>query len=216
MHKFLFYLLLAAVLVVGGIVVGLSISPNKFQLTDHQVQSLVFATIQAEADTTVLVTGYYDLDVTTRVQDNKALWGISLGTTEVNVRVPGRVSYGFNMGQFSTNDIRIAGNEVIVTIPPPEIWSVEPHLDQMQMQTEVGWARLQAYSGRALEQLAIRRLPEEFRRVASERMKSNNQPMKNTELALRKTLAPVLKSVGIENPVFVIQAKNPQQLPTKG
>jgi hypothetical protein len=205
-YGIVFGIILAVLLIVGGIFIGMSMKMPS--LTSHQLQQLAFTTITQEADTTFFVTGYYDLDVTTRVKDNKTLWGISLGTNEVNLRVPGRVSYGFNIGQLKQDDVQILkGDTVVVRIPKVGIFSVEPYLNKMDMQTQVGWARLYAYSGQALEHEAVKRLPSEMRNVAENRLQTTKQPYQNTEKSLRRLLTPIFQAVGIAKPVIVVRLK---------
>lgn len=199
-------LIFGIVLLLAGIYIGFSAS-NKMHagLTDHQVRDVIMATIQVEADTTFLVTGYYDVDTTIQTKDDKTLWGISLGTTEVRLRVPGRVSYGIPVGKIRPQDIVIQGQNVTITVPQPEIWSVQPDLQRMEVQTQVGWARLQAYSGRALEQAAFRKVPDELRHVAARSMQSGKTSVQNTEKALKRLLVPILTAAGVQNPTITIR-----------
>lgn len=205
-YLFIFGIICAIFMIGAGILIGISWQVPS--LTKHQVENLAFTTIVQEADTTFFVTGYYDLDTTVRVKDDKTMWGISLGTTEVNLRVPGRVSYGFNIGQLKREDIQVLqGDTVLVLVPPMSIYSVEPYLEKMDMQTEVGWARLYAYSGQALEHQAMKRVPSQMRGVAENRLKTSKNTYKNTEKAIRRIVTPMLQSVGMTNPVVVVRPK---------
>ncbi|HUE96523.1 MAG TPA: hypothetical protein VMN39_07670, partial [Longimicrobiaceae bacterium] len=71
------------------------------RLTERVTAEAIHANVQREADTAFVVTGYVDVSTTVRSQDTQVflpnLLGVRLGTTRATVRVPGRISYGFQM-----------------------------------------------------------------------------------------------------------------------
>lgn len=204
----------AIVLLISGSVIGWSMRGITFGLSSEQVREVVMRTLQVEADTTYLVTGYLGMEVTKKISDDKTLWGIPMGTTEVQVRVPGRVTYGFPIGQITSKDIEVTGENIVVYIPPVGIFSVEPEMNKMDVQTKVGWARFQAYSGKHLEHKAIRSIPDEMRQIGEERLiKAEGKASENTVKAIRRILVPVLTATGMQNPTIQVRLKRESIFP---
>ena len=128
------------------------------RLSERQVRETVYVTLQREADTTFVVTGYIQLMVTTRAEDTRVLFpntlDLSLGTTRATVRVPGRVSYGFDMAELTPDMIRLVGDTVEVELPHLTIYSAEPDLSELQVETTTGWARF-AVTAQETERRAV-------------------------------------------------------------
>ncbi len=177
------------------------------RLTEEEVRQVVVTTIQREAPAAFFVTGTLHLTVTSTVANTKYflpdLLRLDLGTTRATVRVPGRLSYGFDVRLLRAEDIRIGEDGVVeVTLPPLSVYSVEPELAEMEVQTEVGWARSQAGSGREVEQKAIRLLRDALREQGEKHLGDSAQPRINTARALQKLLTPVLEAAGLPSPQF--------------
>ena len=75
----------------------------------------------------------------------------------------------------------------------------------MQVQTEVGWARLSAWSGRAVERKAIAYAQKALRTEAEKHLESSARPLINAEAAMSQLLTPVLQAAGIANPVVKLR-----------
>ena len=107
----------------------------------------------------------YTADVSvmvTKVSDKKVLYGkIDLGTTVVRVRAAGnKAQLIIPLSDLSEGDIRFheKENKFVVTLPPPRVDEtlVEVQTDPKfyEVQTELGWARLDRFSGEFLREEA--------------------------------------------------------------
>lgn len=173
------------------------------RVTEEEVRSLVRSSIQREAEASFYVTGYLEV-TTTAIVDNTRIFlpdllDLRLGTTRATVRAPGRVSYGFDVSNLQEEMIHVEENVVWIQIPHLEIYSAEPDLSQLEIETELGWARLPA-SGRSAELRAIGELNAALRRQGDSHLGSAMQPRANTARALERLLLPVLGAAGIESP----------------
>lgn len=175
------------------------------RLTDEVLRETVYATIQREAPASFYVTGSLDIMATTTVSNTRYLFpdvlGLDLGTTQATVRMPGRVSYGFDVRLLRPEMIDVRDDGVIqVTLPELAIYSVEPYLSRMEVQTSVGWARTHAGSGRTTEHRAIRVVEEALRTQGAAYVQEAAQARIHTAEALRLLLIPVLEAVGLDAP----------------
>lgn len=192
---------LAAALVVLKV-----LDPPLPRLTDDQVRSAITTTLDLEAPEAFLVTGRLEMTATTRVENSKVLLpgiiGLNLGTSWATVRVPGTVSYGFEADSIRPDMIRVLEDgSVEIELPPLAVYSVEPHLARMEVQTDRGWARA-GDSEDAVERRAIAILEGAFRRQALSHLRNSYQPRINTARALEVLLMPVLQGLGMEDPVL--------------
>src|SRR5688500_11769008 len=102
----------------------------------------------------------------TKVSDKKVLYGkLDLGTTVVRVRASGnKAQLIIPLNELSESDIRFNDkeNKFVVTLPPPRVDEtlVEVQTDPKfyGVQTELGWARLDRFSGEFLREEAKREL----------------------------------------------------------
>ena len=169
-----------------------------------EIRGALYTAIQRETPETFLVTGAVDLSATTRVANTRrllpGLLNLNLGTTSATVRMPGRVSYGVDLSRIEPEDIEVGeAGEVRVTVPAPTIWSVEPVLAEMEVETDVGWARLDA-SGRDVEQEAIRMMERALRAQGVRHLHDSDQPRRNTARALERAFGPPLEAAGVADP----------------
>jgi hypothetical protein len=175
------------------------------RLSEQQVRDVIFSTIQRESPASFLVTGWIDVTAVTRVENTRTLLpgivGLDLGTTTANVRIPGRVSYGFEISALTADMIRLVdGNTVEVEIPEPGIYSVEPNLEQMEVETRRGWARVSGTTEDRVRQRAIELVQPTLRAQAQQHLASSTQPRINTADALQRMLQPVLTAAGMTDP----------------
>ncbi|MEX1182106.1 MAG: DUF4230 domain-containing protein [Gemmatimonadota bacterium] len=197
-------LLAVVVLLVAG-AVGLALWSMRPRLSEQDVRDVVYSTIQSEAPASFLITGAIDVTTVTRVSNTKTLLpgivGLDLGTTTATVRVPGRISYGFDIRTFEPSMIRVLEDGAIeVEVPDPGIYSVAPNLEQMEVETERGWARI---SGGTLEQVrerAIELVQQTMRTQGERHLQGSEQPRINTARALHRMLHPVLVAAGMDDP----------------
>jgi hypothetical protein len=200
-------LLLLALLVAGGVLVVL-VQRAVPRLSEREVRESVVATLMREADTSFVVTGYLDLVVTTRAEDTRILLpnllDLRLGTTRATVRVPGRVSYGFDLSLLDPETIRLAGDTVEVRVPELSVYSAEPALAELEVETSTGWAR-HPVTAREAERRAVQHLTQALRDQGEAHLADAVQPRVNTARTLERLLAPTLRAQGIAEPRFRIR-----------
>jgi hypothetical protein len=171
------------------------------------IRQSVITTIQSEAPASFYVTGVLRLAATSEVADTRVLFPdllpLNLGTTRATVRLPGSVAYGFDVSALAPANVTFREDGVIeVTLPDLRVFSVEPDLSAMEIQTDVGWARTHAGSGQTATQAAIALAQDVLRQQAESHLSTSDQPRINTATALKDVLTPVLRSAGLDDPQF--------------
>lgn len=192
-----------AILLLGA--AGLALWNARPRLSETEIRDIVYSTIQSEAPASFLVTGYIDVTTVTRVANSRTLLpgiiGLDLGTTTATVRVPGRISYGFDVRSIEPSMIRvIAGDTIEVDVPAPSLYSVEPNLAQFEIETQRGWARLSEGTSEGVRGRAIELVQQTMREQGNRHLNGSQQPRINTADALYDMLRPVLVAAGIEDP----------------
>lgn len=195
----------AGILVLGAAVYFLT----RFEaprLTGADVRDALFTTIQREAPEAFLVTGRLELTATTRVENSKTLLpgllDLDLGTTRATVRVPGRVSYGFPVDSLRPEMVTLREDGIIeVELPALSIYSVEPRLSALEVETVRGWARLGSEED-AVERRAVAIVERAMRQQARAHLRTSYQSRINTARAMERMLTPALKGLGMESPRF--------------
>jgi hypothetical protein len=195
--------LLLAALVVGMVLLVARVQRAIPRLSEREVRESVIATLGREADTSFVVTGYLDLVVTTRSEDTRVLLpsilDLSLGTTRATVRVPGRVSYGFDLSLLDPESIRLIGDTVELEVPPLSVYSAEPDLARLQVETSTGWMR-HPVTARDAERRAVQHLTRALRARGEAHLAEAMQPRVHTAGTLERLLAPTLRARGIAEP----------------
>ena len=172
-----------------------------------EVQRTVITTIQREAPASFYVTGTLDITVTEEVERTEQLFptlfallreaqpswpGLNQATARATVRVPGRVSYGFDVSQLSPEQIRVRSDGLVeVSLPALEVYS-----------EVTGWMQLFGSQEKAAEREALSGVRDALRRQGRTRIDTATQPRVNTAKALEKLLRPVLVAAGVPNPRF--------------
>ncbi len=177
------------------------------RLTEEEVQTAVITTLAEEAPASFLVTGTLTFATTVEGRSEKTLLpgllNLDLGTTRAEVRVPGRVAYGFDLRRLRASDIRFAEDGVVeVALPALAVFSVEPELERAEMRTDVGWARLHESSGQEMEALVLGRIRPAMRETAERHLGRSETPRMNTAEALVRLLTPPLEAAGLASPRF--------------
>lgn len=195
---------LALVLLVVGIALALLLRGPS--LTEREVREVVFSAIERESPEAFVVTGSLELTITTRIEDSRVLLpgivGLDLGTARATVRVPGRVSYGFPADSLRPQMVRLTEDGVIeVELPELLIYSAEPDLAAMEVETRRGWARLPGAEAE-VERRAIAVIEGAFRRQGAAHLSSSYQPRINSARALQRLLSPALQGLGMDAPSF--------------
>jgi hypothetical protein len=201
------FLLLALLVLGAGIAAVLWPRFTAPALSEVELRDRVFATLQQEADTSFIVTGYLDLSVSITAENTRVLFprivDLPLGTTRSSVTAPGRVSYGFDLSALEPEMIHLQGDTVSLEVPFLQVFSAEPRLEEVQVETTRGWARM-PISGTGTERLAIARITEALRGQGEAHLDDSIQPSLNTAEALRLLLDPVLRSAGMTSPYYRI------------
>ncbi|WP_022835520.1 DUF4230 domain-containing protein [Salisaeta longa] len=213
----------------GGVVVGLlvAVAVAVWQVPPGAatVERTVITTLQEETPASFLVTGQLDITVEQTVQRTASVapwffnavraWAPSFdwdqGTTQATVRVPGTVSYGFNVQQLSADMIDVAPDgRIVVELPPLTVHAVEPHLGQMKMRTTAtGWMQLASTAATdSVKARALRTLQPAFEKQARRHLQQATQPRINTAQAVQQMLTPALRAAGIDTPTFRFQIRN--------
>lgn len=211
--------LLAGLLLAAGVAIWWTSSPS-----ESEVERTVISTIQQESPASFLVTGTIDMSVTVRVDSSGPLvwdWVVTalkyhsklavpllVGTSSVRIRVPGRVSYGFEVDRLTPEMIGIEDRNVVrVDIPELSVHSVDPDLSRLEIESMFfGWMRL--FPSEVHEEVRIQALSDvekAFHEQAEQRLSDATQPRVNTARALEKMLTPPLKATGMSNPRFRIR-----------
>ncbi|HUE77415.1 MAG TPA: DUF4230 domain-containing protein [Longimicrobiales bacterium] len=197
-------LAVVAVLVAAAIVVVLRFEPPR--LTEDQIRRALFTTIQRESPQAFLVTGRLEVTATTRVENSKVflpgIVSLDLGTVRSTVRVPGSVSYGFEVDSLRPEMVRMMEDGTIeVELPPLAVYAVQPNLARMEVETERGWARLGATEDQ-VERQAIAIVEGAMRRQGLAHLRGSYQSRINAARALQRLLTPALQGLGMEEPRF--------------
>lgn len=212
----------------GGLVAGLILVAvlvlGRQGPSEATVRRTVVTTIQDEAPASFLVTGTMDVRVTVRVDSAQFLtpsWltylletmqpsalALVQGGSETRVRVPGTVSYGFDVRALTPSMITVGeNNQVGVALPSLSVHSVEPDLSKLEVRSQnSGWLRvLPSDMPEAVRTRALGAVKEAFRMQAKRRLGAATQPRVNTARALEAMLGPPLKAAGVEAPQFRIR-----------
>ena len=194
----------AFALLAAGILVLLRLEPPG--LSDTEVRDALFTVIQRETPAAFLITGRLELLARTQVENTKVflpgIVGLDLGTSRATVRVPGTVSYGFAADSLRPEMFRVLEDGTIeVRLPSLGVYSVEPDLAAMEVETKRGWARLGA-SEQAVERRALAIVEAAMRRQAVAHLRDSYQSRVNAAEALERLLTPALRGLGMEEPRF--------------
>lgn len=197
-------LALGMLILIGSL--GLYLWSHRPRLSETEIRDTVYSTIQRESPASFLITGSLEVTTTTRVANTRTLLpnvvGIDLGTTSATVRVPGRVSYGFDARRLTPDMIRVFGDTIEVVVPDPVVYSVEPNLEQMEVETERGWLRISQRTTEEVRDRAIELVQGTMRAQGQAHLRGSSQPRINTADALYEMLKPVLIAMGLEDPVM--------------
>ena len=180
------------------------------RLTEERIQETIISTLASEARESFYVTGTLTFSTTVEERSEKSLLpsiiNLNLGTTTATVRVPGRVAYGFDVTALRAEHIRYNDVGVVeVGVPELEVFSVEPELENVDIQTEVGWARLHRSSGQETEQRALQAIRPTMQATAERHLANSTKPELNTAEALARLLTPALEAGGVPAPRFRFQ-----------
>ena len=141
----------------------------------NRIEALVVRTVSETRQVSKLVVLTRTIPVMIRRSDERdALWGyLNLGTTEVTVRaLKNRVQFYVPLDDFDRGNMHSDPGRVWIEVPRPrvdrDLIEVGVGPGDLEMETEVGWARLDRFSGKELRDQAMGALREEVVRAAVE------------------------------------------------
>ena len=189
-----------------------------------EVRRTVITTVQEETPASFLVTGTLTLTATVRIdsaeymtpdwltfvlsETQPSVLPLLKGSSRTEVRVPGRVSYGFDVRALTPAMITVEdGGVVAVDLPALTVHSVEPRLSRLRVRTRTqGWMRvLPSEVNETVRKRALAGVRGAFQAQAEARIDGATQPRVNTARALEDMLRPPLMAAGIEDPQFRIR-----------
>ncbi len=184
------------------VALGVSVVRGGGGLTEEELRSVVQTQIQQEAAEGFVVTGRLSssLSGSSARRWRLKLFDIETGRAEVAVRVPATMTYGFSLDAFDADAIRFREDGVVeVVLPPLSVFSVEPELEEAEVDIDVsGQARLTpSLTERTVEQ-TLRRVRPALREQAQAHLRDSDQPAVNSARALRRVLAAPLEAAGVD------------------
>jgi hypothetical protein len=193
----------AALFVIGA--AGTLLWSKRPRLAPERIRDVVHSTIQRETPASFLVTGYIDVTTTTRVENSRTLLpgivGLDLGTTTATVRIPGRISYGFDVRTLTADMIHVFEDGMVeVEVPDPVIFALEPNLELLEVETQRGWLRLRERTTEAVRGRALELVQATMRAQGERHLADAVQPRINTADALYDMLRPALVAAGVSDP----------------
>ena len=187
----------------------------------------VITTVEEESPASFLVTGTLDLRVTVALDSSEYLtpdWLTTMlqmtqpgtvpllrGRSRAEVRVPGRVSYGFDVQALTPEMIRLSDDQVVeLELPRLAVHSVSPDLPRLEVRTSnEGWMRvLPSDANEQVRTAALSAVEPAFRRQAQRRFETATQPRLNTARALETMLRPALQAAGLSSPRFRVRVND--------
>ncbi|MBO6575543.1 MAG: DUF4230 domain-containing protein [Rhodothermales bacterium] len=211
MRSFRLLLYTIVFVAIAAVIITLTLTLAGPSLTEAEVRTVVVDTFLRERPETFVVTGTVEFTTSVISESDKTLLpgviNLDLGTTSATVRAPGRAAYGFDASLITAEDIRLQGDTVVVWLPPLEVFAVEPDLELLEQQIDVGWARMHRSSGQAQALAALRGLQPAMRELAEEFLVTADGPVENSIQAVERILSPALRAAGVENPVFRIEPR---------
>ena len=203
----LLLLFLVVVLMAGAAAVAWYVASLP-RLTAAEAQMLISTTLVQEVPESFLVTG--TLEYVTRVERSRqrqlvALPGVvevPLGTTRVSARVPGRVSYGFDVRALQASGVRLRGDTVEVRLPPLEVFAVEADLARAEIQTDEGWGPMLSPRGYLEERAALQAVRPRLRSRAERHLIQSGEPERHAARATAAMLRPAFVAAGYPRVVF--------------
>jgi hypothetical protein len=176
---------------------------RKMQFSEQVVSATVFTTLQKESAQQFLVAGKLEINTTITTKANTAfnpfgLHRFVIGQTDVELIVPGEVSYGFNLSGFSQKNITYNAETETVTITLPEVtvFSAESWMERAQLHTvkKGSLQYLRDNPEKLAREAGYSRTRFALRAQAVEHLRTNDQPRTNAVLAIRKILEPAFQA----------------------
>ncbi|MEM0961430.1 MAG: DUF4230 domain-containing protein [Bacteroidota bacterium] len=194
--------LVMAGIIAGALVAGVWFVGIDGGLSEEEIRSSIQVRIETEAVEGFVVTGRLasTLSNSTARRWRLRLLNIETGRSEVSVRVPATMTYGFSLDDFEADDIRFQDDGIVeVILPRLSVFSVEPELEDAEIDIDLsGQARLTpSQTERTVEQ-TLRRVRPALREQAEAHLRQSDQPRINSARALRRVLSAPLEAAGVD------------------
>lgn len=193
-------LLLGFVLALGWLMLGGG------RITERDIRTTVMTTLQTEAPESFLVTGSLRSSATAtgRSQWRLRVLDIPLGQTRVEVQIPGRMTYGFELADLQPDDIRFDPAGIVeIRLPEIQVQSVEPILEEATVDLQTtGTDRVGTDAVRSTVERAFREVRPALRRQAERHLETAAQPRIHTAEALQRMLSTPLEAAGVADARF--------------
>lgn len=176
----------------------------RIRALEDKVERAVITTLQRESPEQFFVTGRLDVTATAQVTTTRIflpdVLDLEIGSASARVRAPGRIAYGFDAAGIEADDVRIhADGTVEVVLPELRVYSVDPDLGHLEIETQSGWFRPAGGEQRVTAE-ALRSLRDGLEAQAAAHLQDSIQPRVNTAKAIQTLLEPVLRAAGVKNP----------------
>lgn len=170
--------------------------------TIEDVRMEILAQIESEAAEGFVVTGRLSstLSGSSARRWRLRILDIETGRAEVGVRVPATMTYGFSLDDFGADDVRFLEDGIVeVVLPPLEVFSVEPELEEADVMIEQsGVGRITpSLTEQTIEQ-TLRQVRPALRERAERHLETSEQPAVNSARALRRVLSTPLEAAGVD------------------
>jgi hypothetical protein len=193
-------------------------APNKLMATladafkpKVTVNTVINSTLQSLKHDPKLVVLTASVNVEITKESEKTLWGlVDMGKTKARIKAYGnKVQYvvpmqGLSEKDFVYDDVH---KRIVVTIPPPqfddEIVEVQSNPAMMEIETDVGWGRLDKFSGELLRDTARRDLRPAVVREGKSDLLLEKARM-NARSAVQKILQPMAESLNEHVEIWVL------------
>ena len=178
------------------------------RISEETVQTAVWTAIQRETPDQFLVVGTLDMTTVTRTDRVTrllpGLLDLETGRTTTRMRVPGRVSYGFNLRALQPRDIRyLPEGVVVVTLPPLAVSSVEPVLEDIQVEIDRDrWQSLMPGFDEGTFRAALGPVRPALRARAEAYVAEAEPPKRNAARAVERMIAAPLAAAGVRDARF--------------
>lgn len=176
-----------------------------------KVNTVISSTLQSLKHDPKLVVLTASVNVEITKESEKTLWGlVDMGKTKARIKAYGnRVQYvvpmeGLSQTNFFYDDIH---RRIVVTVPPPrfdeDIVEVQSNPAMMEIETDVGWGRLDKFSGEILRDSARRDLrPAVVREGKSELLMEKARS--NARKTVQKMLQPMAEALNQNVEIWVL------------
>ena len=187
---------------------------GKFQLSEQMAGTTVMTVLQKESKDQFLLGGKVEINtiITTKATTGFNLFGFHrfvIGQTDVEIVVPGEVSYGVDLKGFSEKNVTYDAEKEILTITlhAVSVYSAEPWLEKAQLRTTKNGSLqyIRPNAEKLAQEAAYAKTRFALRDQAAEYLRTNPEPRNNAAQAYANILAPALKAARMHVQAILFQ-----------